>query len=186
MTPAKVLAAIQRDKRYRQNLDWGKARPGHPEGTVRAHIAELEQNLARLRSRLTAVEAEKIRLLIHTHDSFKAVAKRGVAIRDPDSHASLARAFLAEFCADTDLLAMVQWHDEPFALYRQFAAKGRFDPERMKNLLETITDWDLFLAFLLVDGCTAGKSSGFLHWFLAESRDKVKSRFTVRDIITHA
>jgi hypothetical protein len=40
------------DPRYLKNLDWGEARPGHPEGTVRAHIAEIEPNLEALRSRL--------------------------------------------------------------------------------------------------------------------------------------
>ena len=32
-----VFGSIVRDPRYQKNLDWGESRPGHPEGTVRAH-----------------------------------------------------------------------------------------------------------------------------------------------------
>src|SRR5438034_2096211 len=35
----KTFERIQSDPRYQKNLDWGEARPGHPEGTVRAHMA---------------------------------------------------------------------------------------------------------------------------------------------------
>jgi len=103
-----TFEAIIADSRYLANLDWGKPRSGHPEGTVRAHIAEIEPNLDSLRSKLTDEDYWKLKLLIHTHDSFKAESEPGVAITDPKSHASLARAFLATHCDDADLLAMVQ------------------------------------------------------------------------------
>lgn len=83
-------------------------------------------------------------------------------ITDPKSHASLARAFLAIHC-DADLLAMVQYHDEPFALYRQFESKGKHNQDRFSALLKAIHDWNLFLAFCIIDGCTAGKSREPLH-----------------------
>ena len=79
---------------------------------------------------LTDEEYWKLRLLVHTHDSFKAESKPGVAITDPRSHASLARAFLATHCDDPDLLAMVQFHDEPFALYRQAEFTGGCNPDQ--------------------------------------------------------
>jgi hypothetical protein len=55
------------------------------------------------------------------------------------------------------MLAMVQYHDEPFALWRQVASKGKFNQERLTALLAGIRDWNLFLAFNIVDGCTEGK-----------------------------
>jgi hypothetical protein len=180
----KAFDSVTRDPRYLANLDWGNARPGHPEGTVRAHIAEIERNLEALRPRLTEEEFWKLRLLVHCHDSFKAEASRGVPITDPNSHASLARAFLATYCDDADLLAMVQLHDEPFALYRQFAGKGTYDQDRFHALLEGILDWNLFLVFNIVDGCTAGKSRGPLHWLFEEVAGKVETRFTAADIIS--
>src|SRR6516162_3042311 len=130
-----IFQAITSDSRYLANLDWGEARPGHPEGTVRAHIAEIEPNLELLRPKLTEDEYWKLKLLIHVHDSFKTQAQPGVSIADPKSHASLARAFLATHCNDADLLAMVQYHDEPFALYRQVESKGSYNWERFNAML---------------------------------------------------
>src|SRR5262249_31495139 len=142
----KALEAVICDPRYLANLDWGEPRPGHPEGTVRAHIADIETNLERLRVKLSDDDYWKLKLLIHTHDSFKAEARQDVTIADPMSHASLARAFLASHCDDADLLAMVQYHDEPFALFRQFKRKGQYNHGRFCALLKAIADWNLFLA----------------------------------------
>ena len=180
-----IFEALTRDARYLANLDWGKPRSGHPEGTVRAHIAEIELNLATLRPKLSEEDYWKLKVLIHTHDSFKAEAEAeaGVAITDPKSHASLARAFLAEYCDDADLLAMVQYHDEPFALYRQVEFKGKYNQERFHALLKAIHDWNLFLAFNIIDGCTAGKPRQSLEWLFQETANKVDSTFTVADII---
>ncbi len=178
-----AFETLIRDPRYLRNLDWGEAREGHPEGTVRAHIAEIEPNLETLRPKLSEVDYWKLKLLIHTHDSFKAEAAHGVAISDPNSHASLARAFLAEFCDDADLQAMVQFHDEPFALWRQVESKGKYNQERFAALLANIDDWNLFLAFNIIDGCTAGKSREPLMWLFSEVEGKVESSFSAADIL---
>jgi hypothetical protein len=178
-----MLARITRDARYQRNLDWGKARPGHPEGTIRAHIAELERNLEALQHKLAETDTWRLRVLIHTHDTFKGEAEPGAPIAAPNSHASLARAFLAEFCNDTDLLAMVQYHDEPFALWRQFASRGKFNQERLDTLLSSIGDWNLFLAFNIVDGCTEGKDRGKLRWFFHQVAGKVETTFSEADIL---
>jgi hypothetical protein len=178
-----IFEAITNDPRYQRNLDWGKPRAGHPEGTIRAHIAELDRNLEALRHKLSESDYWRLRVLIHTHDSFKGEARAGVPIKAPDSHASLARAFLADFCADADLLAMVQYHDEPFALWRQGVAKGRVNQSRLNELLAAIDDWNLFLAFNIADGCTAGKEREPLRWLFQQVAGKVESKFTEADIL---
>lgn len=178
-----ILDAVIADPRYAANLDWGESRSGHPEGTVRAHICELESNLEKLRHRLSDDEYWKLKLLVHTHDSFKAESRSGASISDPKSHASLARAFLAAHCADADVLAMVQYHDEPFALYRQFEASGNYNQERFQSLIKAIQDWNLFLAFIIIDGCTVGKSSAPLRWLFQEIRRQIQTRFTEADIL---
>lgn len=178
-----MFEVVTSDPRYLANIDWGEVRPGHPEGTVRAHIAELETNLERLRSKLTDEDYWKLKLLIHTHDTFKAESLVGAPISDPRSHASLARTFLATHCDDADLLAMVQHHDEPFALWRQHKSKGKYNQGRFDALLTAIRDWNLFLAFSIIDGCTAGKSREPLHWLFREVAGKVESTFQEADII---
>ena len=70
-----ILEAVIADSRYQKRLDWGEPRPGHPEGTIRAHIADLERNLDALRSRFLDVDCLKLQILIHTHDTFKAMPR---------------------------------------------------------------------------------------------------------------
>ncbi|MEZ5939859.1 MAG: hypothetical protein R3C18_00620 [Planctomycetaceae bacterium] len=178
-----ILDTILADARYQRNLDWGAPRKGHPEGSIRAHIAELERNLAVLQSKLSNDECSRIRILIHTHDTFKPNARQGVPITHPESHASLARQFLAEFCEDNDLLAMIQYHDEPYALWQQVRSKGACNKERFQLLLQNITDWNLFLAFNVIDGCTAGKGREPLQWLFGAVDGLVESNFTARDIL---
>jgi len=178
-----IFDDITSDPRYQRNLDWGKARPGHPEGTVRAHIAELERNLDELRSKVSETDYWRLKVLVHTHDTFKAQAQAGAPIAAPNSHASLARAFLAEFCDDADMLAMVQYHDEPYALWRQFKVKGRLNEERLSALLSSIRDWNLFLAFNIVDACTEGKQRDPLRWLFRQVAERVESSFSEADIL---
>lgn len=162
------------DEAYLSNIDWGKPRQGHPEGTIRAHIQDLEANLERLKPFISEEQFWKLRVLIHVHDAFKGVAAQNVAIVHPQSHASLAREFLAGYTADADLLNMVQFHDEPFAVWRQFRHQEKLNHPRLNALIETIEDWDLFLMFQLVDGLTTGKEANHLVWFI----DLVRSRLT--------
>lgn len=161
-----IVNRIKADRHYQENLGWGKPRRGHPEGSVRAHIAELERNLEALSDTCTEEEYWKLMMLIHVHDSFKKDSRKGVAITDPSSHASLARRFLASYCTDDGLLQMVQYHDEPYALYRQ-SRNGAVNERRLATLKSRRWDWSLFLKFLVIDNCTEGKSREPLEWALA-------------------
>ncbi|CAN5226396.1 hypothetical protein BH11PLA2_BH11PLA2_21230 [soil metagenome] len=78
---------------------------------------------------------------------------------------------------------MVQYHDEPFALWRQFESKGKYNAERFATLLKNIQDWNLFLAFNIIDGCTIGKGREPLQWLFREVDGKVQSTFTAADIL---
>jgi hypothetical protein len=177
-----VYEAVVADPDYQKNLDWGKPRRGHPEGTVRAHIAELEENLEKLRHKVSETDYWKLKILIHTHDSFKAEALKGVPITDPRSHASLARRFLQKHCGDATLLNIVQFHDEPFALYKQHRHKNGYNQERLASLYE-VGDWDLFMVFHIIDSCTAGKDRAPLLWFFQETMGKKQCKWTAVDIL---
>jgi hypothetical protein len=167
----KILEKLRHDPRYRKNIEYGEPRPGHPEGKVKFHIADLEANLEALKPRLKSDDDYwKLKFLIHVHDTCKAEAEADVPILHPRSHASLARDFAAEFSTDADLLNMIQFHDENYALWKQFASHGNYNRGRFDTLLNTIRDWDLFLAFLIIDGCSAGKDPARLVWFIREVR----------------
>lgn len=165
---ADVFAKIIADPRYSTGVTYGKARTGHAEGSVSNHLVQLDKNLWHISQLLSAQEFVKLRILIHVHDTFKYWAKKNSAIEDPKSHASLARAFLAEFTDDQDLLYMVQYHDENFALWKQVEAKGRYNKARFEKLIVLITDMTLFLFFTIIDGYTPSKQHERIRWFVDE------------------
>jgi hypothetical protein len=166
----KLLAHVLADGRYKKNIEFEYERPhsGHPEGKVKYHIAELEANLEQLKHRLpTDEDYWKLKFLINVHDTFKAEASQaGVQTVDPRSHESLARAFASEFTNDIDLLNIIQYHDENYTLWKQYTSMGYYDNEWFQFLLDTIHNWDLFLAFTIIDGNTKGKDIKKLAWFI--------------------
>jgi hypothetical protein len=165
-----VVEQIVSDPRYLKNIEYGESRSGHPEGKVKLHIVELEKILEKFTSRISEEQYWKLKFLIHVHDTFKAEAIPNSPIESLHSHASLARAFASEFIDDADLLNMIQFHDVNFALWKQYAATGSYDLERLSRLLDTILDWDLFLIFLIIDGSSTGKDLEKVRWFIAEVR----------------
>jgi hypothetical protein len=173
-----IIEKIIADPRYQKNIEYGEPRSGHPEGKVKYHIAELEQNLEKLGIHgISEEQYWKLKFLIHTHDTFKAQSIPDSPIINPTSHASLAKKFASEFIDDEDLLNMIQFHDVNFALWKQFAAMGTYDMQRFENLLETIRDWDLFLMFMIIDGSTKGKDPDKIRWFIGEVRKYKGTRF---------
>ena len=76
----RILAAITSDPRYQRNLDRGGVRPDHPEGTGRAHIAELDRNLESLHHKCLKRTTGGLRVLIHSHDTFKGEAQPNAPI----------------------------------------------------------------------------------------------------------
>ncbi|GAB4503343.1 MAG: hypothetical protein Fur0043_03350 [Anaerolineales bacterium] len=163
------------DERYRKNIEFAYDRPhaGHPEGKVKNHIADLEANLERLKSHLPDEETYwKLKFLIHVHDTFKAdEIPASVPATHPRSHESLAKAFASEFTDDPDLLAILQFHDENYTLWKQFQRTGHYDEKSFQALLETIHDWDLYLIFTIIDGYTKGKDIAKLTWFIEQVRE---------------
>lgn len=170
-----IVEQIVSDPRYLKNIEYGEPRSGHPEGKVKLHIAELEGILEGFIPRISEEQYWKLKFLIHVHDAFKANAIPNSRIENPNSHASLARKFASEFTDDADLLNMLQFHDVNFALWKEYAATGSYDLERLSRLLETIVDWDLFLIFLIIDGSSVGKDPEKLRWFVAEVRKHKKT-----------
>ncbi|MBL8077644.1 MAG: hypothetical protein JNM55_06765 [Anaerolineales bacterium] len=167
----KLIEKIIEDPRYQENIEYGEPRPGHPEGKLKYHIAELEENLEALKARGISEEGYwKLKFMIHVHDTFKKEAVPGVRILGPLSHASLAKEYASQFVDDLDLLNMIQFHDENFALWKQYHATGSYDVPRFTKLLETIQNWNLFLMFLIIDGSTKGKERASLRWFMEEVR----------------
>lgn len=175
-----VLHEIKADERYLKNIEYGRARRGHPEGKVAAHIRELEGNLKQIQEYLTLAgtpinpaTVAVLEILIHVHDSFKAEAQPRVRIDDPHSHASIAREFLATKLNDSSILTMVQLHDVPWSLYQQFQKYGDFNRERLVALSKEIPSMETFQLFQIIDNTTTGKvtpgTQSSVKWFISET-----------------
>lgn len=172
-----ILYKIIKDPRYIEGLAYGKPRRGHEEGTIAAHILEIEKTLYKLfwADIISDDEFFKLKLLVHVHDTFKKWATSNAPIDDYNSHASLAAKFLSEFTDDKDLIAMVQWHDENFAIWKKYKKTGEIDVERISRRVLTINDIDLFLIFTIIDGYTKSKMAlageerpEKLRWFIEQ------------------
>lgn len=172
-----LLARVRRDERYRRNIRWGAPRPGHAEGAIRTHIAELEKNLYRLAPRLGPGEIARLHLLVHTHDTFKPEAREGVAILDPANHAAIAAAYLESLGAAPCVVAVARHHDRPYSIRLATRVNPDVAAERIETLRASIPDWNLFVAFVLVDDATASKRGETSRWFLEQIADSFPSRF---------
>lgn len=185
-----VLIDLILSNDYQTNIKQGEPRPGHPEGAIQNHIKELENNLAQVDHLMSDEEVVKLLLLAHAHDTFKPVAQRRVAITHPQSHASLAAATLRQLGAPNEIVQICQYHDYPYACYLKWI-KG-FNHERAKErFISFLKDTnrcpnsELFLAFNIIDSCTAGKSSRPLEWGLSVAEKHGLLTQKVKDIYEH-
>lgn len=158
---------------------------GHAEGTVANHIVQLEENLTLLRhnGRITGEQYDRLRILIHVHDTFKAEAVKNSPIEDPTSHASLAKAFLNEFTGDQDLLNIIQFHDVGYAVYLNYKRHGRINTERLQKSLGCIQDLNLFLFFAIIDSCTPSKGRQMITWLVNYVRENFEGIYVTPLII---
>ncbi len=166
-----IVEKVINDPRYKKYIEFGEPRSGHPEGKISRHIVLLEENLERFKTRLSEENYWKLKFIIHIHDTLKAVAVSDSPAFSPGHHAVLARQFAEEFTSDLDVLNIIFYHDENFYLWKQFQSSGAYDKARLERLLYEISDIDLFLIFLIIDGWVPGKDFSKLGWFI----DEVKS-----------
>ena len=160
-----VERAIAADSEWRRGIEWGSPRRGHPEGAVKAHIADVLENVER--EATSSDERRRLRLAALVHDAFKFRAPEGSArVGSPGHHGSLAAEFLARFVDDPGLVEVVRWHDEGFAAWMGLRRdRGRAEA-RARALAERLgADLPLFLRFFRADNATEGKSPASVAWF---------------------
>jgi hypothetical protein len=167
----KIIDLIKADPRYKKNIEYGQPRPGHPEGKIKFHIADLETNLEILTEKnISTSEYWKLKFIIHVHDLFKAEEQKKTPALHVRNHASIAKEYAGQFTNDPDILNIIQFHDENYYLWREYLQTGSYDVDRFQAFLTTIKDIDLFLMFIIIDGCTEGKDIAKLAWFIDEVR----------------
>ena len=155
--------AIGEDAELLRGLAWGRPRRGHPEGSVGAHVADLLEKLDE-EGAAGPMRAE-LRLVALVHDSFKYQVDQSRPRSGENHHAMLARRFAERYLDDERLLAVIELHDRPYALWRRLKRTGSLDPARLEALLGRIPDLDLMMRFVALDGWTEGKDPEPVRWF---------------------
>jgi len=171
--------AVAEDPELLAGLAWGKPRAGHPEGTVGAHVGDL---LATVDGGDFPPETRvQLRFLALVHDSFKYRVHEWRRKTGENHHATRARRFAERFTNDERLLATIQYHDGPYAIWRKLKRRGKLDEERFARMMEAVPDPELFLLFIELDGSTEGKNPEPIEWFRNElQRRELVDRSSVR------
>jgi hypothetical protein len=162
-----VERAIAEDPEWREGVEWGEPRLGHPEGAVKHHIADVLANVER--EATSPDERRRLRLAALVHDSFKNRAPEGSARVGSDGHhGTHAARFLERFVDDEELIEVVRWHDEAFAAWLGLVKRGdrRRAEARARALARRLAPaLPLFLRFYRADNATAGKTPESVAWF---------------------
>jgi hypothetical protein len=162
--------AVSEDPALLAGLAWGEPREGHPEGSVGAHVADLLKTLD------AAGDSPETRSLLRfvalVHDGFKYRVHEWLPKNGRNHHAMRARRFAERFTDDERLLATIEQHDRPYALWRKMQKRGSLDERGFEEMMGLIPDPELFLRFIELDGSTEGKQPEPIEWF----RDELRSR----------
>jgi hypothetical protein len=142
-------------------LAWGAPRPGHPEGTVAAHVAAMLRRIP-----TEDPDRAALRALAILHDAAKMAVRRDDAWSPDNDHAVLARRLAEAYTDDARLLAAIELHDEPYWRWRHDGSGASVD-----SVLERVIDPALFVRFVELDASTEGKDLSFLWWFRRKTID---------------
>jgi hypothetical protein len=160
--------AVSQDPELLAGLAWGEPRAGHPEGSVGSHVRDLLEALDGADE--PAETRSLLRFIALVHDSFKYRVHEWLPKTGANHHAARARRFAERFTSDERLLATLEHHDRPYALWRKMRKRGRLDEGRFDEMMRAIPDPALFLRFIELDGATEGKHPEPTRWFREELR----------------
>lgn len=153
-----------------EGLAWGEPRAGHPEGAVGTHVSHLLETLDQ--SGETGERRELLRFMALVHDAFKYQVRERLPRVGENHHAARARRFAERFTDDERVLAAIEFHDRPYALWRKLQRRGKLDERNFRRMMRRIVDPELFLRFVELDGSTEGKRAEPIEWFRNELMER--------------
>ncbi len=162
----------------RKGLLWGEPRYGHPEGMVLNHIPEIFHNIENLMPAITPETVAKLRILALIHDSFKYAEDKSTPRDWSKHHGILARQFATPFLEDTELLEILELHDEAYYCWRSVCLQFRVEEgeRRWQWLMQRIEPYlQLYYLFFKCDTRTGDKTQAPVKW--VEQRLKGKTGY---------
>lgn len=167
-TETDLERALCADPDWRTGAAWGTPRPGHPEGSVANHVADVLAAVERVAT--SPDERRKLRLVAIVHDAMKHRVERDRPATGDNHHAMRARRFAEAFLQEPDVLDVIELHDEAYNAWRA-ASNGREKRarERLDALLARLgSALPLYRRFYAADNSSAGKSAEPFAWFEQE------------------
>ncbi len=161
---------ITRDPEWIAGAEWGELieerKETHPEGKIKYHIKEVLANVDKLK--IDKETREKLRFIALVHDAFKYKVDITKQITGENHHAMLARRFAEKYINDSELLDIIELHDEAFNSWQKGNRDGKWDKAeaRASKLVERIKGIvQLYLLFYKCDNETGGKDQNCYLWF---------------------
>lgn len=154
------------DPEWQVGADWGVPRPGHWEGKVAAHIAEVLENIDEAGPEDS--DRMRLRLIALVHDTFKYKVDHDRHNVGTNHHAWIARNWSERYIDDHDILDIIELHDEAYNSWSMGAHKGKWEKAegRARNLIDRLgSRLPLYLQFYRADNRTSSKSQEPLQWF---------------------
>lgn len=157
---------IAADPIWQRGIAWGWPRPGHAEGKVMYHIADVLANVERYA--LSTDDRRDLRLITLTHDSLKFRVDPELPRSGDNHHAARARRFAQRYITDERVLTIVELHDEGIHLWNRWHYTHDIPQiqARMDTLLDQLGEyWLLFVQFFRCDNDTPSKHPEPVLWF---------------------
>lgn len=158
--------AIAADPIWQHGIAWGWPRPGHAEGKVMYHIADLLDNVERYA--LSSDDRRDLRLITLTHDSLKYSVDPERPRSGDNHHAARARRFAERYISDERVLTIIELHDEGIHLWNRWhhTRDAHLIQARLDTLMEQLGEhWPLFVQFFRCDNDTPSKNPEPVLWF---------------------
>jgi hypothetical protein len=157
---------IARQTRWQAGVEWGRPRHGHPEGTVKFHIAAVLANIERWYA--DDPYRRELRLIALVHDAFKGEVNIDEPRTGENHHGLRARRFAEDFIHDTNILDVIELHDHAYNAWQRGSLVGNWNAaeRRAAALLSRLGDaTDLYSRFYHCDNETEGKDQECFLWF---------------------
>ncbi len=163
-----VERAAVADPELEAGLAWGEPRSGHPEGAVAAHVGDLLATIESCGEK--GKRRADLRFIALVHDALKFKVRDWLPKTGENHHATRARRLGERYTNDERVLAAIELHDRPYAIWRRTKRGSARERRALDDLLRRVPDRELFMRFVELDGSTEGKNPEPIRWFRDELR----------------